>query len=466
MNKFERFFKTSGIFFLGNVFTKLISFFLLPLYTNVLNPAAFGEYNLVVSYTNLIIPLVFFQIWDSIFRFSFDYDNIKDRYMIINNGFFVMVIGTIVYSILFFLVIINFTINNIILIYFYSLMVGMQYFMGVVARSFNSNKVFVMSGVINSIITILLNIIMIVFLDIGIQTLYFSSIIGTFIQIFIINYKVKFIENLNFKMVNYKKIHEMIKFSLPLSVSTVAQWLLTGFTQVFIGFQMGTYYNGIFSVGNKFSSIIILFVGVFQFAWNEMAYMLANDENKDNYYNKATTEAFKLIIIGCSIFILVIKLIFPYFIDAEYNTALNIIPLLIIGTAFNSYSSFLGTIFLAEKNSNKLFFSTLLSSIVNIVGLVYLVPIFGLFGAALSLCVAFITGAISRIYILRTTSNICLKTKTYFVLTYLIYSVIVFYTIDSTIYIIIFLIVLILLCVIQLMPMIKLISLNFQKIKN
>ena len=69
MNHKKRFFKTASIYFLGNVVTKLISFFMLPLYTARLSPASFGYYDVSISVLNLAVPILFFQIWDGVFRF-------------------------------------------------------------------------------------------------------------------------------------------------------------------------------------------------------------------------------------------------------------------------------------------------------------------------------------------------------------------------------------------------------------
>ena len=50
--------------------SKIVSFLLLPLYTSYLSPAQFGQYDLAYTFINLIVPIVFFQIWDGAFRFS------------------------------------------------------------------------------------------------------------------------------------------------------------------------------------------------------------------------------------------------------------------------------------------------------------------------------------------------------------------------------------------------------------
>ena len=66
-------FKSMFIYMAGNVLGKLITtVFLLPLLTNTLSEWDFGYYELVLVVTNVIIPTVFFSVWDGVLRFSFD----------------------------------------------------------------------------------------------------------------------------------------------------------------------------------------------------------------------------------------------------------------------------------------------------------------------------------------------------------------------------------------------------------
>ena len=54
--------------------------------------------------------------------------------------------------------------------------------------------------------------------------------------------------------------------------------LLSGFTKLVINRTLGAYENGIYAVANSLANTAIIAVNVFQFAWNEMAYMIAKEE--------------------------------------------------------------------------------------------------------------------------------------------------------------------------------------------
>ena len=73
MTKFKQFIRTALIFLTGSMLSKLVSFFLLPLYTRKIDPGQFGNYDVAMSFINLIVPIAFFQIWDGMYRYSFEY---------------------------------------------------------------------------------------------------------------------------------------------------------------------------------------------------------------------------------------------------------------------------------------------------------------------------------------------------------------------------------------------------------
>ena len=72
MDRDKRMFKTTIIYFIGNFGSKLLSFFLLPIYTAWLDPAAFGKVDLILNIVPLIGPIFTLQTTESIFRFLFD----------------------------------------------------------------------------------------------------------------------------------------------------------------------------------------------------------------------------------------------------------------------------------------------------------------------------------------------------------------------------------------------------------
>lgn len=64
--------KNTIIFTLGNLGTKLIQFFLVPLYTNVLSTADYGVVDLVTTIGMVLAPILLLNINDGVMRFALD----------------------------------------------------------------------------------------------------------------------------------------------------------------------------------------------------------------------------------------------------------------------------------------------------------------------------------------------------------------------------------------------------------
>ena len=66
--------KNTIIFTLGNLGSKLISFFLIPLYTNVLTTAEYGVIDLVATVGTVAVPIFTLNICEAVMRFALDKD--------------------------------------------------------------------------------------------------------------------------------------------------------------------------------------------------------------------------------------------------------------------------------------------------------------------------------------------------------------------------------------------------------
>lgn len=71
-SKYKYLLKNSSILAISNFSSKLLVFFLVPLYTGVLSTAEYGIYDLIVSTVSLLLPILTLNIIDGVMRFSLD----------------------------------------------------------------------------------------------------------------------------------------------------------------------------------------------------------------------------------------------------------------------------------------------------------------------------------------------------------------------------------------------------------
>lgn len=397
MSKVKRFLKITTIYFVGNILSKLLAFFLIPIYTTYISTEVYGTYDLIMSIISLVIPIVFFQIWDGVFRFIYDYKKDEDKYKIINNGIIVSLIGIIIYEIIFLITssIIDIPANWIVNIY--GITFAGQYLFGTFARTLKKNKLYMITGIINTLINLLINIILIIgFKMNSIETLFISIVVGNIVQCIIILYKLKIMKYFNLKDISKELIVKMIKFSMPIAISTISYWLLSGYTKVYIGNNLGLASNGIFGMASRLASFVVLVVSVLQMAWHEISFEMADDKEKNKFYNKGLSCFMILLSIATFYIIGVIKIVFPILIKGDYIQAEGIIPIVVSYTTINAFAGFCSTQFLAEKNSKVPLYTTLIAGIVNIILVHILSKEFDIMGASIALLISFSINTILR----------------------------------------------------------------------
>lgn len=199
----------------------------------------------------------------------------------------------------------------------------------------------------------------------------------------------------------------MLQFSMPLCFATISYWLLAGFTKLGITNKLGMAANGLYAITTKFSTAILLLVNVFQFSWNELAYIISNDDSRVAKYELSADFFIKSILFGTVAVCVFIKWIFPYFVGVEYAQAYYLIPITIVGLSFNTISDFFGTFFMMEKKTRHILYTTLIAATVNCLCCYKAIDYFGIEGALYVLSGAFLLLMLIRMYIV--SSKFCMK---------------------------------------------------------
>ena len=70
--KFKNLFSNILVFAIGNVLTKLVLFFLMPVYTSAMSTNEYGTGELIYSTVELMLPVVTLCLYEAVFRFSID----------------------------------------------------------------------------------------------------------------------------------------------------------------------------------------------------------------------------------------------------------------------------------------------------------------------------------------------------------------------------------------------------------
>ena len=397
----RRFIKNSIIFLIGSTLSKVVTFFLLPLYTKYIPPDAFGYYDLSITYSTVATSLLFFDIWITTMRYMYDEDNIKWRHKVVASGYSIFTASSLLMLLAYVILSYAIEIKYIFLIFGYAISLNLHNMFTYPARGFGRNLEFAISGILNTLVNVLSNIVLIIWLNVDFSALYISAIIGNIAQSLYLEMKIGIVRNIGIKKLDFSLVKKMLIYTLPLSINSVAYWLLTGFNKIIINNVLTAEYNGYYAIGHKFGYAITLVTSCFTFAWQDLSFSRsADDESNGKYYSKACRLYMLFLGLGIVVMMPGFNVIFPLFVDESYAIAKTTIPLFLITATISAYSNFIGNIFYALKDTKTLFISMIVSCLVNL-GLCYpFILLWGLNGANLSIIISFIINIAIRSVIL------------------------------------------------------------------
>jgi O-antigen/teichoic acid export membrane protein len=405
IQELKRFIKNSGIYFVGNILSKVILFFMLPIYTAYIPPDQYGTYDMVGAYVTLISGVLFFDIWSAVLRYMFlQNEEGKSKYNAVYSGALIFISSGVLFSIVAYLVGKVAGFQYLPLVIAYGFLTCLLSYYSFVVRGFGKNIIFAVSGIIATITQVVSNLVLIIIARKDFSALYISNIISLIVQIVILECSVGLIRNFSVKFITKELCIKLLKFALPLSVNSLAYWILTGYNRIALTNDLGTYANGLYTVAGKFSIIITMVANCVQMAWQELTSAKTGTANElGMFFSKAVQLYIKMLVCGCLFLIPAIWIVYPILIDAQYSAARTLVSLYVVGTALSILSSFLGSIFGTLLNTRVLFWSSAIGAIVNLLMIHWLMDCFGVNGASLALIISFFLTSLVRVIIVKRT---------------------------------------------------------------
>lgn len=422
-----KFVKTSGVFFVGAVLSKAISILLLPLYTDRIPTDAMGYYDLSLTYITIVTSVLFFDIWVSILRFMYDGTTNDDKASIIKSGTKVFYCSSLAYIVIGCILAATGRFHYVGLMIGYGLFQNIAQLFSFCSRGFGKNKEFAISGIINTLVNVTLNIVLIVCFNFDFSALYISAICGFFAQVIYLAFTTEVFHSLIKGSNNRNITIEIFKYSLPLCVNSVAYWVLTSLNRIIINMIYGNSMNGLYAIGNKFSFVIALATTCFTYAWQDLSFSKANElGNEGTFYSEGCSLYAKALTICTCLALPVIKIIFPVLIKGDYVSVDSTIPLFLINAMIAAVSTFVGNVFYAIKDTKTIFISMVASAALNLCIGYPLIKIWGINGANISIIISFVLNIAIRDFVLKRKVGFRFDYKILLLLLWLIVTVLVY----------------------------------------
>lgn len=396
-DKFKYLIKNTGVLFVSNFASKILVFLLVPFYTSILSTAEYGTYDLIYTTVQLIVPILTFNIVDSVIRFSIGNtkDNQDEAFTIgLKYIFISIVILTIFlfglktaglfdtltrYGLQFFAIYVSYAINNLICQF---------------ARGIDDVKGVAFSGVVGTVTMIALNLIFLLWLHLGLLGYFYAMSASLLLPAVFLFIKDKMWQYVDLKSVGVAirdNEKEMLQYCLPLVFINLSWYINNVSDRYVVTWMCGIEENGIYSVSYKIPAILNAIQVVFIQAWQLSAIREYSSKDGEPFYRKTYQSTQVVMVTLCSILIAMTKVLSKCLFANEFYNAWKYVPILLIYIVFNTLSGVIGGIFSATKDSSKLAWTGIIGAGVN-VGLNFvLIYQIGTMGAAVATVISSIT---------------------------------------------------------------------------
>lgn len=391
MERYKYLFKNIGLLTLSNFGTKLLSFFLVPLYTSILSTTEYGAYDLLYTTASLLLPIFTIDIADAVLRFSLDKDSDKTQVFSIGvklaTRSFIFLAAFLAFNYFVgFVDVINQYLIYFVLFYVAHLVLQlMQYF----ARGIDRIADLSISGVLNTAVMIALNIVCLLVIRMGIYGYFLASIFANIVAAIYLLIRTQAWKYVKFSGLSRNLEKDMTAYSRPLVINLVSWWVNNASDRYIVTWICGVAANGIYSVGYKIPSILNIFQNIFNQAWQLSTVKELDREDSDIFYSRLYGIYDALIVGVCSVLIVLARILAKFLYANDFYEAWKYVPFLMIAIVFGSLYGFLAGIFTSYKASKIQSRSVLTGALCNVVLNFTLVSLYGPIGAAIATAISY-----------------------------------------------------------------------------
>lgn len=378
-SKYYELIKNTGILTVGNFSSKILIFFLIPIYTAALTTEEYGFYELANTTIQLLFPIISLNLVDGVLRFILDKKSDIEQIYCICNKF---IIYSCVLGALIIWIISTFDIYPELsqyagYIWAYYIVYAYNSLYLQIAKATDNVKAIAVTGILSAVTLFGLTVLLLANLNMGLRGFFIANILSQGIGLI---YYIKILKPWKYR-IPFIKIDKtlqkkLINYSLPLLLTTLCWWVNSSSDRYIVSFFCGIGVSGLLSVAYKIPNIISTITGIFTQAWQISAIKQYDEQKKDDFYQ--VTFVYLNLFVCCAVAfcIPITKMVASLIFAKEYFVAWKFIPFLLVSTVFNVGSGFLGPILNAGYNVKAVAKSGLYGMILNVVlniALTYLV---------------------------------------------------------------------------------------------
>ena len=380
----------------ADVVSKFMAVLLLPVYTRYISPAGYGVVELLGNGVIFISILVRFGIIESFLRFYFTDEDRERRDALVRRSFLFLLVTTTIASIV--LAALAGPLSQIVLGHrdvsiFRVAVLGLWTFTNLelayaVLRVDERLRTYAIASVTNVVFTIIASVVLVVALGKGPEGLLLGNYGVSTLVLLALWWTMR--ERLLPRPGKGERLPVLMRFGLPTVPAEISVYALSIIDRYYIYHDRSPRLAGLYSIAVKLAGAVAFIVRAFQYAWPPLAYSVDSDAEAARLYGLVTT--YYVIVSGWVVAGLALlgRWILRLLTAPSYFEAYRALPWVALGWAMYG----LWVVFLViagrAKVTTRNFPASLAGLAANVILLVVLVPTFGIAGAGIALCGAYV----------------------------------------------------------------------------
>lgn len=393
-------------YFFTKVFSGILSFVSMSLYTYFIDPDIFGDYSLIIGFVNIIISIFIGWISSASLRYYSNYKN--DKNIFFTNIIFDWIVMVIVSIII--ILLSGVFIKNIPLLNYMKYVILIFIFMSTfdifnsIFRAAKKTNMYFLIAIGQYIISLSLFIVLLKCFDLKLTAVFMSSIASYMVLAFVSIIYFKIYKYLNIKYISKDIQIKFLKYGLPMVGVWGTTWILNYSDRYIIKLFYSSYEVGLYDVASKLAenSINMLITSL---SMTMMPILI------DKYNSKGKLEAEKthkeflryyfLLIIPAILGLIGIRsFIYGTLINKSYIEGMDIIIFISLSMFFSGFNQFLYKLWQLQEKTNNILIFMIISVVLNIILNILLLPKYGFIIASVTTLIAnMVSSILALVYI-------------------------------------------------------------------
>ncbi len=387
--------KQSAIYGLGGLVSRILAVLLLPLYTHYLSRSDYGQIETLVALITVLTIVLRFGISSAFFRFYFDADDDAGRRLVLRTSFwFTMAMATLgLVAVVALATPISQALfgeadaANLVRASAVALWAQMNYEqLTSLFRVEERSVAFVIASLTNVVLTVVATVLLVVVFDRGPLGVIVGNFTGTlFVYLALLGYRR---EQLGLQL-DRGLLRRMNHFGMPLVPSALLLWVTNFSDRLFLVKLTDTAEVGLYSVGVRIASAMVLLLTAFRTAWPAFAYSIKSDEEAKRTYAWVLTYLVVLSTWIATALTLLSPWLVAWLTAPEFASASRVVgPLAFAAVSFGGFIVLSIGIGRARRTQFN-WVITGVAAVVNVTLNLSLIPVYGMMGAAIATVAAY-----------------------------------------------------------------------------